>query len=115
MDHFAGSGLEPIDCVLYFKTKIAGSVKRIMDKMMTITVILSYTVSLYGLVFFSLEVFFFSLMTQIFFGLLGVKRDGMVRVRTRLVSRIKSGPRLVGRVGSEVRVSDSFHILAVRS
>jgi len=54
-------------------------------------------------------------MTQIFFGLLGVKRDGMVRVRTRLVSRIKSGPRLVGRVGSEVRVSDSFHILAVRS
>ena len=81
MDHFAGSGLEPIDCVLYFKTKIAGSVKRIMDKMMTITVILSYTVSLYGLVF-SLWKYFFSLMTQIFFGLLGVKRDGMVRVRT---------------------------------
>ena len=54
-------------------------------------------------------------MTQIFFGLLRVKRDGVVRVRTRLVSRIKSGPRLVGRVGSEVRVSDSFHILAVRS
>ena len=65
--------------------------------------------------FFLFGSIFFSLMTQIFFGLLGVKRDGMVRVRTRLVSRIESGPRLVGRVGSEVRVSDSFHILAVRS
>ena len=30
----------------------------------------------------------------------------------RLVSRIGSGPCLVGRVGSEVRVSDSFHILS---
>ena len=37
---------------------------------------------------------------------------GMVRVRTRLVGRIGPGPRLVGRVGSVVRVSDSFHILS---
>jgi len=30
----------------------------------------------------------------------------------RLVGRLGSGPCLVGRVGSEVRVSDSFHILS---
>jgi len=37
---------------------------------------------------------------------------GSVKVRTRLVSRIGPGPHLVGRVGSEVWVSDIFHILS---
>jgi len=36
--------LEPADCVLYFKTKMAGNIKRWVDEMM---IILSYNASLY--------------------------------------------------------------------
>jgi len=32
--------------------------------------------------------------------------------KSLIVGRLRSGPRLVGRIGSGVRVSDSFHILS---
>jgi len=46
--------------VLYFKTKIAGNIKPIVDEM--IIMILSYNISLYGLVFLSVSSFFSLMM-----------------------------------------------------
>ena len=42
----------------------------------------------------------------------GVRVSASFPKNAHLVGRLWSGPRLVGRVGSEVRVSDSFHILS---
>ena len=49
--------LEPADCVLCFKTKMAGNIKGWVDERMIM--ISSYNVSLYGLVVFSHNVTFF--------------------------------------------------------
>ena len=40
----------------------------------------------------------------------GVRVGASFQKNARLVGRLGSGLRLVGRVGSKVRVSDSFHI-----